>query len=71
LSSFSLITFGFVIFGAKILYKKRARKTLMKLTAAMKHLFWYHCLKQWFPNFSGARTTKNHLVVREAQNIDF
>jgi hypothetical protein len=27
-------------------------------------------LQQWFPNFSGARTTWNNLVVREAQNID-
>jgi hypothetical protein len=27
-------------------------------------------LDQWFPNFSGARTTKNILVLREAQNID-
>jgi hypothetical protein len=34
LSSFSLITFGFVIFDSKILYKKCARKMLMKLTAA-------------------------------------
>jgi len=32
LSSFSLITFGFVIFGTKILCEKCARKTLMKLT---------------------------------------
>jgi len=31
--SFSLITFRFVIFGVKILYKKRAHKMLMKLTA--------------------------------------
>jgi len=31
LSSFSLVTFGFVIFGAKILYQKCARKILMKL----------------------------------------
>jgi len=30
--SFSLVTFGFVIFGAKILYEKHAPKTLMKLT---------------------------------------
>jgi len=35
LSSFSLITFGFVIFGAKILHEKPSRKTLMKLTAAL------------------------------------
>jgi len=27
LSSFSLVTFGFLNFGAKILYKKRAHKT--------------------------------------------
>jgi hypothetical protein len=27
-------------------------------------------LGQWFPNFSDARTTKNILVLREAQNID-
>jgi hypothetical protein len=26
--------------------------------------------KQQFPNFSGARTTKNILVIREAQNTD-
>jgi len=32
LSSFSLVTFGFVIFGAKILYVKWASKKLMKLT---------------------------------------
>jgi len=30
--SFSQVTFGFVIFGAKILYEKCAHKTLMKLT---------------------------------------
>jgi len=30
LSSLSLITFGFVIFGTKILYEKRDRKMLMK-----------------------------------------
>jgi len=30
---FSIITFGFVIFGAEITYEKRACKTLMKLTA--------------------------------------
>jgi len=27
-------------------------------------------LTQWFLNFSGARTNKNILVIREAQNID-
>jgi len=32
LSSFSLIIFGCVIFGTKILYETLARKTLMKLT---------------------------------------
>jgi len=32
LNSFSLIMFGFVIFGGKILYKKLSRKMLMKLT---------------------------------------
>jgi len=36
--SFSLIMFGFVIFGAKILYKKHARKTLMKLTAGVNFI---------------------------------
>jgi len=36
--SFSLITFGFVIFGAKILYEKWANKILMKLTAGVKVL---------------------------------
>ncbi len=30
--SISLVTFGFVIFGTKILYEKRGSKTLMKLT---------------------------------------
>jgi len=29
-----------------------------------------HHLVQWFPNFSGARTTWNNLVAREAENID-
>jgi hypothetical protein len=29
-----------------------------------------HCIEQWFPNFSGALTTKNILVLLEAQNID-
>jgi len=29
-----------------------------------------YTLDQWFPNFSGARTTCNNLVVRKAQNID-
>ncbi len=33
LSSFSLIMLGFVIFGAKILYKKHVLEKLMKLTA--------------------------------------
>jgi len=33
MSSFLLLRFSFVIFGAKILYKKRVRKTLMKLMA--------------------------------------
>jgi len=32
--SFSLVTNGFVIFGTNILYKKHARKMLMKLTVA-------------------------------------
>jgi len=32
LISFSLNTFGFLIFGAKILYEKCLRKTLMKMT---------------------------------------
>lgn len=27
-------------------------------------------LYQWLPNFSGARTTLNNLVVRKAKNID-
>jgi len=27
-------------------------------------------LVQWFPNFSGSRTTWNNLVVRQAGNID-
>jgi len=35
LNSFSLITFGFVIFGAKILYKKHPHKMLMKLTVGL------------------------------------
>jgi len=35
LSSFSLVTFGFVIFGAKISYEKRACKMLMKLTTGL------------------------------------
>ena len=26
-------------------------------------------LVQWFPNFSGLRTTQKNLVIREAQNI--
>jgi len=30
--SISLVTFSFVIFGAKILYENRAHKMLMKLT---------------------------------------
>ena len=33
LSSFSLVTFGFVIFGAKISYKNARIKILMKLTS--------------------------------------
>ncbi len=39
--SFSLITFGFVIFGAKILYKKGVRKKLMKLMAGSKEMYMY------------------------------
>jgi len=35
LSSFSLVTFSFVIFGAIISYKKCSRKTLMKLTSTL------------------------------------
>jgi len=35
LSSFYLVTFGFVIFGSKILYEKRPRKMLMKLKAGV------------------------------------
>jgi len=34
-SSFSLVTFGFVIFGTKISYEKCVSKTLMKLTAGV------------------------------------
>ena len=30
----------------------------------------FHIPRQWFPNFSGARTTLNILVVRESQKID-
>jgi hypothetical protein len=30
----------------------------------------YKKLDQWFPNFSCGRTTKNILVLREAQNIE-
>jgi len=40
LSSFPLITFGFVIFGTNISNKKRARKMLMKLTPVEKHCSW-------------------------------
>jgi len=52
LSSFSLITFGFGIFGAKILYKKCACKMLMKLTPGVNFAnistttFWWHRLCQ-------------------------
>ncbi len=50
LSSFSLITFGFVIFGAKILNEKCARKSLMKLTPWHQkrcvNLMWQ--LASWF-----------------------
>ncbi len=35
LSSFSLVTFGFVIFGANFLQENHRRKTLMKLTTAL------------------------------------
>jgi len=35
LSSFSLVTFGFVIFGTKILYEKWTHKTLMKLNTGL------------------------------------
>jgi len=38
LSSFFLITFGFVIFGAKILYEEGARKMLMELTPVPPYL---------------------------------
>jgi len=34
--SFSLVTFGFVIFDAKILYEKLERITLMKLTPGLQ-----------------------------------
>jgi len=35
---FSLVTFRFVIFGAKILYEKRVRKTLMNLTPDTRNM---------------------------------
>jgi len=38
LNSFSLVTFGFVIFGAKNLYEKHMCKTLMKLTPGVTKL---------------------------------
>jgi len=52
---FSLVMFGFVIFGTKILYEKRAHKTLMKLMPGLTIIFilWinqkrtsirFHCL---------------------------
>jgi len=36
--SFFYLPFGFVIFGANFLYKKRARKTLMKLTSCVNFI---------------------------------
>jgi len=44
--SFFLITFGFVIFGAKIWYKKCSRKTLMKLTAEVRKQIQEHLEQQ-------------------------
>ena len=38
--------------------------------SAKQKLQSYFRLVQWFPNFSGVRTTWNILVLREAQNID-
>ena len=42
----------------------------MRLTHAFSRLANRIQFRQWFPNFSGARTTENILVLREAQNID-
>ncbi len=42
LSSFSLVTFNFAIFGAKILYEKYAFKMLMKLTPGTCVLSVFH-----------------------------
>jgi len=38
LSSFSLVTFGFVIFWCKNIGSKSTRKMLMKLTPACQHM---------------------------------
>jgi len=45
--SFPLVTFGCVIFGAKILYKKCAHKTLMKLTTGV-NLAAFSCKSDMF-----------------------
>jgi hypothetical protein len=42
--SFSLVTFGFVIFCPKILYEKRARKMLMKLMAEVNFTQYFACI---------------------------
>ena len=48
----------------KVSYKKLQRNPDAESALINVHL------KQWFPNFSGAQTTWNNLVVLEAQNND-
>ncbi len=50
--------------------KLEPQYTLSNFDDVAGHLFETLDLEQWFPNFSGARTTQNNLVVSEAQNID-
>jgi hypothetical protein len=53
--SFSLILFGFVTFGAKILYKKLILKILMELTA----VWVYNFLRKEISAKADANQTRN------------
>ncbi len=58
LSSFSLVTFGFVFFGTKIWHEKCMHKMLMKLTPDVVH---------WFDLTSASDSTGDDLVISDAK----
>jgi hypothetical protein len=56
---FSELLYKYYLLYSSKLHHCKQRDHILKVT-----------LGQWFPNFFGARTTLNILVLREAQNID-